>query len=336
MEKKMSKFRVWLFGFILIIGIPGFADDKPVLTIYAPDYFASEWGPGPTIKESFEEICSCAVNYVTGNLLPRLLLEGEKTEADIVIGIDTDISKAAKETGLFEKHGQNNEQLTLPIQWTDEIFLPFDWSYLAFVYDNSKLLTPPKSFEELVAAPDSLKIIIQDPRTSISGLSLALWVKAVFGSKASEVWSKLSPKIVTVTKGWSEAYGMFVAGESDMVLSYSTSPAYHLIAEGDQSKSAAIFSEGHYMTVELVGKIRTSKNEYLANQFMKFVLSETFQKAIPTTNWVYPAALSADKLPQVFIELPKPKRGILYNENEAAEIREEAIRDWITGLTSKY
>ena len=80
----MSKFRVWLFGFILIIGMPGFADDKPVITIYAPDYFASEWGPGPTIKESFEEICNCSVNYVTGNLLPRLLLEGAKTEADIV------------------------------------------------------------------------------------------------------------------------------------------------------------------------------------------------------------------------------------------------------------
>jgi ABC-type thiamine transport system substrate-binding protein len=32
------------------------------------------------------------------------------------------------------------------------------------------------------------------------------------------------PKTVTVTKGWSEAYGMFLDGEADMVLSYTTSP----------------------------------------------------------------------------------------------------------------
>lgn len=38
-------------------------------------------------------------------------------------------------------------------------------------------------------------------------------------------------KTVTVTKGWSEAYGLFLKGESDLVLSYTTSPAYHIIAE---------------------------------------------------------------------------------------------------------
>ena len=29
--------------------------EMPVLTIYAPDYFVSEWGPGPKIKEAFEK-----------------------------------------------------------------------------------------------------------------------------------------------------------------------------------------------------------------------------------------------------------------------------------------
>ena len=36
--------------------------DAPVLTVYAPDYFASEWGPGPSIEAAFEKnaiaICS--------------------------------------------------------------------------------------------------------------------------------------------------------------------------------------------------------------------------------------------------------------------------------------
>ena len=46
---------------------------------------------------------------------------------------------------------------------------------------------------------------------------------------------------MTVTPGWSEAYGLFTSGEADMVLSFTTSPAYHIIAEGDETKAAAIF-----------------------------------------------------------------------------------------------
>ena len=30
--------------------------ETPVLTVYAPDYFVSEWGPGPKIEELFEAL----------------------------------------------------------------------------------------------------------------------------------------------------------------------------------------------------------------------------------------------------------------------------------------
>ena len=36
-----------------------------------------------------------------------------------------------------------------------------------------------------------------------------------------------------------------------MALAYTTSPAYHLIAENDDTKAAAMFDEGHYMQVEV-------------------------------------------------------------------------------------
>ena len=70
------------------------------------------------------------------------------------------------------------------------------------------------------------------------------------------VWADLADNIVTVTAGWSEAYGMFLEGEADLVLSYTTSPAYHLIAEGDASKKFCnVFDEGHYMQIEVAGKL---------------------------------------------------------------------------------
>lgn len=36
---------------LLLTAMPAMAQDKPVLTVYAGDYIASEWGPGPKMKK---------------------------------------------------------------------------------------------------------------------------------------------------------------------------------------------------------------------------------------------------------------------------------------------
>ena len=265
------------------------AAQSDVLTVYAPDYFGSEWGPGPSIEAAFEAQCDCDLQYQTGDVLPRLLLEGTRTEADVVIGLNTDVTKRARESGLLGLHSVDLSALTLPIEWSDDVFVPFNYSHTAFIYDNTKL-DGFDSFEDLLNAPDDVRVVIQDPRSSTPGLGLLLWVKDAYGDRAPEIWEGLADNIVTVTKGWSEAYGMFLEGEADMVLSYTTSPAYHLIAEEDASKAAAVFNEGHYMQVEVAGKVAGTDVPELADQFMAFMVSEAFQTIIPTTNWMYPAA----------------------------------------------
>ena len=308
--------------------------DTPVLTVYAPDYFASEWGPGPGIEQAFEAQCGCDLEYKTGELLPRLLLEGKNTEADIAIGLNSDVSKKARESGLFAPHGQDQSALTLPLDWNDDTFLPFNYGHTAFIYDNTKVSNPPASFDDLLNAPDDLRLVIQDPRSSISGLALVLWVQNVYGDKAEEAWAKLAPKIVTVTKGWSESYGLFTDGEADMVLSYTTSPAYHIIAEEDLTKSAAIFDEGHYFMVETAAKLAGTDQSDLADRFLAFVLSEEFQMMIPTSNWSFPSALDESKWPEGFQNLPRPEKVLFYSEDEAASLRETAIEAWRRALSN--
>ena len=44
---------------IFLFPVIALAETTSTLTIYAPDYFISEWGPGPKIKEAFERKCSC-------------------------------------------------------------------------------------------------------------------------------------------------------------------------------------------------------------------------------------------------------------------------------------
>jgi thiamine transport system substrate-binding protein len=222
------------------------AADTPFLDVYTYDSFAAEWGPGPAIEKGFEATCGCDLRFVTAGdgaaLLARVQLEGAASAADVVVGIDTNLTAAARATGLFAPHGQP-AVTGLPMAYDDADFLPFDWGWFAFVH-NKTLANPPKSFEELAAS--DLKIVIEDPRSSTPGLGLVMWVKAAYGDRAAEIWAGLKDNIVTVTPGWSEAYGLFLEGEADMVLSYTTSPAYHLIAENDDSKAAATFGEGHY------------------------------------------------------------------------------------------
>lgn len=307
--------------------------DAPVLTVYAPDYFASEWGPGPSIEAAFEKECNCDLQFKTGDVLSRIILEGARSEADVVIGLNTDVTKKARETGLFAAHGQDNSQLTLPLIWTDQVFLPFNYGHTAFVYNAEKLREAPQSFDALIHSNDELKVIIQDPRSSISGLALVLWVKAVFGEEAENVWEKLAPKILTVTKGWSEAYGLFTEGEADMVLSYTTSPAYHIVAEGDLTKKAAIFPEGHYLMVELAAKLKGTDNPELADAFLAFIMTDTFQNLIPEGNWSLPAALEVSEWPQAFQDLPLPEKVLFYSEEEAATLRGVAIEEWRRALS---
>ncbi|OUS07745.1 thiamine ABC transporter substrate binding subunit [Rhodobacterales bacterium 52_120_T64] len=309
--------------------------ETPTLTVYTYDSFVSDWGPGPAIEAAFEETCGCDLAFVgTGDgaaLLARLKLEGARTKADVVLGLDTSLIANAKATELFAPHNGTSAELDLPIAWTDNVFLPYDWGYFAFVYDKTQLSNAPTSFAELLES--DVSIVIQDPRSSTPGLGLLLWVKEIYGDKAAEVWETLSPRIVTVTKGWSEAYGMFLEGEADMVLSYTTSPAYHLIAEEDGTKAAAIFDEGHYMQIEVAAKVAGTKHPQLADEFLDFMLSDAFQSIIPTTNWMYPAVLPSSGLPDGFISEDGPEKALLISIDNVEPIRKEALSEWLTALS---
>lgn len=316
-----------------LLAAPAAAEDKPVLTVLTYDSFAAEWGPGPAIEKGFEASCACDVRYITGGdgaaVLARLKLEGANTAADVVVGLDTNLTADAKASGLFAPHGLTVAN-ALPTPYQDDTFLPFDWGWFAFVYDKTKLQTPPKSFTDLAAS--DLKVVIEDPRSSTPGLGLVMWVKKVFGDQAGQVWSDLADNIVTVTPGWDQAYGMFLQGEADMVLSYTTSPAYHLIAEADDTKAAAAFDEGHYLQVEVAGLVASSKQPDLGRAFLTYLTGPEGQAAIPTTNWMYPAATLPEGLPKGFETLIQPSASLLYPADEAQALRDAAVQEWQAAL----
>ncbi len=158
-----------------------------------------------------------------------------------------------------------------------------------------------------------------------------LWMKSVYGDKAPAAWVELAKKTVTVTKGWSEAYGMFLDGEADMVLSYTTSPAYHLIAENKPQYQAAAFEEGHYRQVEVAAKLKSAKQEKLADQFLQFMVSPAFQQEIPTGNWMYPVIDTP--LPKGFEQMITVAKPLAFSSDEVAANRKGWIREWLQAVT---
>lgn len=312
------------------LALPAMAE-TPVLTVLTYDSFTAEWGPGPAIEKGFEATCGCDLQFQTAGdgaaVLARLKLEGEATSADVVVGLDTNLTEAARP--MMAPHGIA-ASYDLPLSWQDQTFVPFDWGWFAFVYDKTKLATPPGSFAELAAS--DVKVVIEDPRSSTPGLGLVMWVKAAYGDGAAKLWSDLADNIVTVTPSWDQAYGLFLKGEADMVLSYTTSPAYHLIAEGDDSKAAAEFSEGHYMQIEVAAMLKGSKQPDLARAFLTYLTGEEAQAVLPTTNWMYPVKRPPAGLPKGFETLIDPAQSLLFPGAGAEALRQSAVDEWQTAL----
>jgi thiamine transport system substrate-binding protein len=157
-------------------------------------------------------------------------------------------------------------------------------------------------------------------------------MRHVYGEAAAAAWTQLRPRIVAVTSGWSEAYGMFLEGEAPMVLSYTTSPAYHRISEGDDRFSADNFAEGHYLQVEVAGIAATTDNFDLAQDFLAFLLAPEIQEIIPTTNWMYPAILPPDGLLEGYTP---PSEGVtlIYPPETVHDNRQAWIDEWLTAMS---
>ncbi len=304
----MVRSLLYALAVVAALVAPAGAAGAPTLTIYTYDAFAADYGPGPGLKAGFEKTCGCTVDFVATDssigAFRRAQLEGASSTADIILGLDTSFAGEARASGLFAPHGLSFSDLTLPAPWTDAEFAPVDFGYFAFVYDKRKVTTPPTSFEALIAEPESFKIVLEDPRSDTPGLGLVLWIKAAYGDRAPEIWKGLKPHIATMARSWSDAYGLFLKGEADMALSYTTSPAYHAVAESDPNYGYAEFTEGYYPQTEIAGILKSSSNQKLAQQFLAWLATREAQSLIPTTNWMYPVAAVGDALPAAFPPLP--------------------------------
>ncbi|WP_236037167.1 thiamine ABC transporter substrate binding subunit [Marinomonas vulgaris] len=329
-----SLFSVSLLGMGLALSPVVLATQS--LNVYTYDSFSSDWGPGPKIKTNFEKECDCELNFValdsSVGILSRVQLEGKSSQADVLLGLDLNLMEAAKQTGLLANHTVDTSKVTVPGGWTDNTFVPFDQGHFAFIYNTETLDNPPTSLKEVVENQD-LRVIYQDPRTSTPGLGLLLWMKSVYGDQSANAWTQLANHTVTVTKGWYDAYSLFLKGEADVVLSYTTSPAYHMVAEGENKYQAAPASEGHYPQVEVAAMMKNAPNPELAERFMQFILQPGFQSTVATGNWMLPVVELDEPLPAAFDSALAPTKNLVLPAKQVAQQRKVWVDEWLEATT---
>lgn len=287
---------------------------KEILTIYthAP-FVGATFGPGVPLKEAFEKICQCEIEYVALDTVPlavnRLNLEGDRTRADLIIGL---------------------ENIGLDTSRVDKL-VPYASHCLGFVYDSRTLPNPPQTLEELIIS--SHPIILQDPRMSVTGLGFLIWMKKIYGDQAVEKWKTLNSHVLTFTRGWTESFALFKRGAAPIVFSYSTDAVYNELAKGFPYIKAMYFPEGHLCSHRFAGRVKTTQHAKLADQFMDFLGSKEAQTLIATHEWIYPVVQECT--PETWLKSqnyrPQPN-WIAYTPEEIVNFKKEWIQEWIHGL----
>lgn len=303
----VKKYKFLILSVVCLLGLRYFVDRvksktqaviKPQLIIYSYSSFVSKWGPGPIIKRKFEEKCHCKVELREADdarmLIQRLVLEGERAEADVIIGVNQwDIAEAEEKlkfTRVYElsemqlKESEFQKKLGAPGE-----LIPFDWGIFAFNTKGDSKVAKAKNLNEFLNLLPAKSLVLQDPRSSAPGMSLLTWLVQVLGEeKAFEYFEKLNPKIYTITSGWSSSYGLFQKGQAQAVFSYVTSPLYHLVEENDKNYKALSFQEGLPLHVELAGVMKICKNCALAKDFIQYLLTPEIQTILMKKNYMFP------------------------------------------------
>jgi len=227
-----------------------------------------------------------------GALLAKLISEKGKADVDVVIGIDNLLAKRAFEEDLFISYLPDNARLIRDLNLIfDPLWrlTPYDYGAIAFIYDKKELGTLSlSSMDELTAKAFKKNIIIEDPRTSSTGLAFLMWTYALYGDNFLDFWKSFKNSVLTISLGWDDAFEKFEAGEAPMMVSYATDGAYSYEYYGEVSYGTLIPGNKGYVQIEGAGIVKWSNKKELAKKFIDFLISPEAQEHIPLNQWMFP------------------------------------------------
>jgi len=320
------------------------AEMAPMLTVMTHDSFAVSEG----LVAAFEQENKVKVTFVksgdTGGALNRAILSKDAPLADVFYGVDNTFLSRALQADIFEPYASplladipaafklDAGNRALPVDYGD-VCINYDKAYFA-----EKKLAVPQSLEDLLKPEYRGLLVVMNPATSSPGLAFLLATVAHFGpDKYLDYWKQLRANEVIVVNDWETAYYTnFSAssgkGPQPMAVSYASSPVAEVVFAStpltEAPTSSIVAADTCFRQVEFAGILKGSKQRALAEKFIDFLLSPTFQEDVPLQMFVSPVNSKA-KLPEVYQKhMQTPAQPAQLDPAQIMSNREAWIQAW--------
>lgn len=347
MNKKNLPLLLILF---IIVSACGQAGGQPTntptgprtLTVMTHDSFAVS----DSVVTAFESANNVKVQFIAsgdaGTALNKAILSKDNPIADVFYGVDNTFLSRALSENIFEPY--NSPLLAdIPDQFKldpQNRALPVDYGDVCLNYDipyfTDHNLQPPQNLEDLLKPEYKGLLVVENPAASSPGLAFLLATIGHFGADHYlDFWRGLVANNVEVVNDWETAYYTEFSrwgGTRPIVVSYGSSPPFEVIYAQqpiDKPLTAVITSDGScFRQIEFVGILRGTKNLDLAEKWVDFMLSTTFQEDMPLQMFVFPVIPNA-KLNDTFMRfMAVPEHPAYVSPDDIAANREAWINAW--------
>lgn len=287
------------------------------LTVMTHDSFAVSEG----VIAEFEDENNVKVEFVrsgdTGAVLNKAILSKDNPLADVLYGVDNTFLTRALDEGIFESY--NSPMLEkVPAEFqldSSDSALPIDYGDVCINYDvayfEQNNLDVPTALEDLTKSEYQGLLVMENPATSSPGLAFLMASIAQFGEDGYlDFWQQMASNGLVVVNDWETAYYTNFSGSSGngpqpMVVSYGSSPAAEVVfaeTQYEQAPTASVVGPNTcFRQIEFAGILKGTPNRDLAEKFIDFMLSPSFQEDIPLQMFVFPVNTEA-QLPQEFVD----------------------------------
>lgn len=277
-----------------------------------------------------------------GTALNKAILTKNNPLADVFYGVDNTFLSRALDEGIFETYHSPLLDV-IPTQFkldpTDQA-LPVDYGDVCLNYDityfTDKGLDVPQKLEDLLKPEYKGLLVVENPATSSPGLAFLLATIGHFSQEGFlKYWQGLVSNNVLVVNSWESAYYTEFSrygGTHPLVVSYSSSPPFEVITAKtpiSAPTTAAITADDTcFRQIEFVGILKGTPNRDLAQKWVDFMLSTTFQEDIPLQMYVFPVNPNA-RLNDTFVKfMAVPAKPAYVSSQDIAKNRDHWIQEW--------
>ncbi|MBW8009767.1 MAG: thiamine ABC transporter substrate-binding protein [Chloroflexi bacterium] len=342
----MKKNRIFLLlTFSLVFAACASVPTTPAaqtLTVMTHDSFAVS----DEVVDAFEAENDAIVQFIlvgdAGTALTQAVLAAGNPLADVFYGVDNTFLSRALDAGIFEAYDSpllanipeqfklDSQNRALPVDYGD-VCLNYEVAYF-----DDRYISPPGSLEDLLLPEFEGMLVVQNPVTSSPGLAFLLATIGHFGEDGYlDYWQGLVDNDVLVVNDWETAYYTEFSrwgGTRPIVVSYGSSPPFEIIfAEQPMQEppTEVVVADGScFRQIEFVGILEGTQNRELAEKWVDFMLSPTFQEDIPLQMFVFPINPDA-RLDETFVEfMAVPDQPAFVSPEDIASKRETWIEDW--------